>query len=162
MAATPTPRPIPDDYSRVIPSLVVRGAAEALDFYTQVLGAEERMRMPGPGEIIMHSEIAIGDSILFVADESPEMGFHAPPSGGITGASVAHMVYVEDVDSVLARAEKAGAVVRRAPEDQFYGDRTATILDPFGHIWTLATHVEDVAPEEMGRRAEEWAAQQGS
>jgi PhnB protein len=146
------PSPIPDNYRRVNTALVVRGAAQALDFYAQVFGASERMRIPGPGGSIVHAEIEIGDSLVIVADESPEQGTSAPPPGGLPGSPVFQFIYVQDVDAVVAHAVELGATLKRAPQDQFYGDRDGFIIDPFGHAWTVASHVEDVTPEEMDRR----------
>jgi PhnB protein len=149
---TAKPNPIPESYRRVTPCLVVQGAAKALDFYADVFGATERMRMPGPGGTIAHAEVEIGDSVLIVEDESPYMGTTAPPAGGLAGSPVFQFVYVEDVDATVARAVELGATLKRAPEDQFYGDRDGYIIDPFGHGWTVASHVEDVSEEEMGKR----------
>lgn len=146
------PNPIPDTYRRVTPCLVVQGASEALDFYADVFGATERMRFPGPGGTVAHAEIQIGDSVVIVEDEDPQRGTTAPPAGGLPGCSVFQFMYVEDVDAVVARAVELGAKLQRAPQDQFYGDRDGFILDPFGHGWTVATHVEDVSPEELNRR----------
>lgn len=152
MTPTSKPQPIPDTYRRITPALVVQGAAEALAFYAEVFEATERMCFPGPGGTIAHAEIQIGDSVVVVEDESPEMGTKAPPQGGVAGSPSFLFIYVEDVDAVVARAVKLGAELRRAPQDQFYGDRDGYIVDPFGHGWTIATHVEDVEPEEMMRR----------
>jgi PhnB protein len=148
MASTPRPQPIPDRYRRVTPVLVVDGAAQALEFYAEVFGATERMRFPGPGGTVTHAEIQIGDSVVIVEDASPERGTQAPPPGGVAGSPSSLFIYVEDVDAVVARAVELGATLQRPPQDQFYGD-------PFGHGWTIATHVEDVAPEEMARRMAE-------
>lgn len=155
MTSTATPQPIPDTYRRVTPCLVVQGAVKALEFYAEVFQATERMRFPGPGGTIAHAEIQIGDSVVIVEDESPEMGTKAPPPDGLAGSPSFQFVYVEDVDAVVARAVQLGAVLRRPPENQFYGDRDGFIVDPFGHGWTIATHVEDVEPEEMARRMSE-------
>lgn len=152
MTAAATPDPIPDTYRRVTPCLVVSGAAKALDFYGDVFGATERMRFPGPDGSVAHAEIQIGDAVVIVEDEDPQRGTKAPPAGGLPGPPVFQFIYVEDVDAVVARAVERGATLQRAPEDQFYGDRDAFILDPFGHGWTIATHVEDVGPEELMRR----------
>jgi len=149
---TNAPNPIPDSYRRVTPCLVVQGAAKALDFYADVFGATERMRMPGPGGTIAHSEIQIGDAVVIVEDEDPYRGTTAPPAGGLAGSPVFHFIYVADVDAAVARAVELGATLKRAPEDQFYGDRDGHIIDPFGHGWVVASHVEDVSQEEMGRR----------
>jgi PhnB protein len=149
---TAKPHPIPDRYRRVTPCLVVQGAATALEFYAEVFGATERMRMPGPGGTIAHAEIEIGDSVLIVEDENPYTGTTAPPAGGLPGSPVFQFVYVADVDATVAKAVERGATLKRAPEDQFYGDRDGFVIDPFGHGWTVASHVEDVSEEEMGRR----------
>ena len=152
MAPTTNPKPIPASYRRVTPALIVREGVKALEFYAEVFQATERMRFPGPGGTIAHAEIAIGDSVIIVEDESPEMGTKAPPPGGIEGSPTFLFLYVEDVDVVIEHAVTLGATVRRPPQDQFYGDRDGFIVDPFGHGWTIATHVEDVEPEEMMRR----------
>jgi PhnB protein len=146
------PDPIPDTYRRVTPCLVVKGAAKALDFYAEVFGAAERMRFPGPEGTVAHAEIQIGDSVVIVEDEDPQRGTTAPAAGGLPGTPVSQFIYVEDVDAVVARAVELGATMKRAPENQFYGDRDGFIIDPFGHGWTVATHVEDVSPQELGQR----------
>jgi PhnB protein len=150
---SPSVQPIPEGYPRVSPYLSVDGAAEAIDFYTQVLGATERMRMPMPDGKVGHAEIQIGDSVVMLADEFPEMGIVGPKTIG--GTPVTLGVYVEDVDKTFDTAVKAGAKELRPVEDQFYGDRTGQFEDPFGHRWSIATHIEDVAPDEMARRAAE-------
>lgn len=155
--AAAEPHPIPDTYRRVTPCLVVQGAAKALDFYAEVFGATERMRFPGPGGTVAHAEIQIGDSVVIVEDEDPQRGTGAPPAGGLAGTPVFQFIYVDDVDATVARAVERGATMQRAPEDQFYGDRDGFIVDPFGHGWTVATHVEDVSPEEMARRMAAWS-----
>ncbi len=146
-------RPIPEGYPRVMPYLIIDGASAAIDFYTSVLGAKERMRMPGPGGSIGHAELEIGDSIVMLADESPDMGARGPKSVG--GSPVSIMVYVEDVDATFAAALAAGATETQPLEDKFYGDRSGGFEDPWGHSWHIATHIEDVAPEEMDRRMAE-------
>jgi PhnB protein len=143
-------KPIPDGYHSVTPYLVCRGAAKAIDYYKRVFGAEEIMRMPAPGDRVGHAELRIGDSVVMLADEHPEAGARSPESVG--GTPVSLMVYVPDVDTTYKKALAAGAREIRALADQFYGDRSGTITDPFGHQWTIATHVEDVSPEEMNRR----------
>ena len=155
MSSETKPDPIPAGYRRVTPCLVVRGAAAALDFYAAVFGATERMRFPGPGGSVAHAEIQIGDAVVIVEDEDPQRGTAAPPAGGLAGTPVFQFIYVEDVDDVVADAVKRGATLQRAPENQFYGDRDAFITDPFGHAWTVASHVEDVSPDEMNRRMAE-------
>jgi PhnB protein len=134
---------IPDNYRRITPCLVVQGAAKALDFYADVFGATERMRMAGPNGTVAHAEVEIGDSVLIVEDEDPQRGTTAPPKGGLAGTPVFQFVYVEDVDAVVARAVELGATLQRAPQDQFYGDRDGFVVDPFGHGWVIATHVKD-------------------
>jgi PhnB protein len=149
----PNVDPIPAGYPRVSPYLCVDGAADAIDFYANVLGAKERMRMEGPPGRIGHAEIEIGDSIIMLADEFPEQGFRGPKSVG--GSPIMLSVYVDDVDAVYERALAAGATSTREVADQFYGDRVAGFEDPFGHRWHIATHVEDVPDDEMARRAAE-------
>ncbi|MGH2475094.1 MAG: VOC family protein [Candidatus Limnocylindrales bacterium] len=146
-------KPIPEGYPRVSPYLVVDGAQKAIEFYTTVLGFTERMRMPGPDGRIGHAEMQLGDSVVMLADEFPDVGAKAPSAYG--GSPVSLSVYVDDVDATFERAAEAGATVVRPLENQFYGDRSATFDDPFGHRWTIQTHIEDVSPEEMGRRAAE-------
>jgi PhnB protein len=145
-------KPIPDEYPRVIPYLSIDGASDAIKFYADVLGAEERMRMGAPDGKIGHAELAIGDSIVMLADPFPE----GTPSAKAVGASpVTIMVYVEDVDATFDKAINAGADVIKKPENQFYGDRSGSFTDPFGHRWHIATHVEDVSPEDMQKRVAE-------
>src|SRR5262245_5005780 len=142
---------IPDGYPRVTPYLHVDGAAKAIDFYTKVLGAKERMRMPAPNGRIGHAELQIGSSVIMLADEFPEMNVLGPKRVG--GTPVTIHVYVDGVDEVFARAVSLGAKSVRPVENQFYGDRSGQFEDPFGHLWNVATHVEDVSPEEMQKRA---------
>lgn len=146
-------RPIPDGYPRVTPYLIVAGASAAIEFYTSVLGAAERMRMGAPGGKVGHAELEIGDSVVMLADEAPEMDALSP--GTVGGTPVSLHVYVEDADGVFARAIEAGAKELQPVEDKFYGDRTGTFEDPFGHRWHVASHVEDVPPEEMEKRMAE-------
>ena len=149
--------PIPDFYPRVSPHLSISGAAEAIDFYLGVLGASQRGdRFTMPDGTIAHAEIELGDSIIMIGDEVPGRGDPSPKTLG--GSAVSLFVYVEDVDDVYRRAVEAGAEGVEAPNDRFYGDRVATIHDPFGHRWNLSTHVEDVDPEDMQRRATEAVA----
>ncbi len=143
--------PIPEGYPRVIPYLIVDGAAAAIEFYASVLGATERMRMGGPGGKIGHAELEVGESIVMLADEHPEIDALGPKSVG--GSPVSMHVYVEDVDAVFQRAIDAGAKVTAELEDKFYGDRSGGFEDPFGHQWHVASHVEDVSPDEMEKRA---------
>lgn len=152
MSAAAKPNPIPDSYRRVTPSLIVHGAAKALEFYADVFGATERMRFPGPDGTVAHAEIQIGDSVVIVEDEDPQRGTSAPPTGGLPGTPVFQFIYVENVDATVARAVDLGATVVRAPQDQFYGDRDGYIVDPFGHGWAIASHLEDVGPDELARR----------
>ncbi|GAC1532138.1 MAG: Dot/Icm type IV secretion system effector PhnB [Acidimicrobiales bacterium] len=146
-----TVNPIPDGYPRVIPYLSVEGASEAIEFYIQVFGAKERIRMAGPDDKIGHAELEIGESVIMLADVFPDMGGQSPKTIG--GTPVTVMVYVEDVDAVYERAVGAGATAEGGVENQFYGDRVGRFVDPFGHKWFVATHVEDVPPEEMDKRA---------
>jgi PhnB protein len=147
------PKPIPEDYPRVTPYLIVDGAGSAIDFYRSVLGATERLRMPGPDGKLGHAELELGSSVIMLADEHPEMDIRGPRSIG--GSPVSLHVYVEDADGVFERAVELGAKPLRPVEDRFYGDRVGRFEDPFGHRWDVATHVEDVPPEEMSRRAAE-------
>ncbi|HEX2041888.1 MAG TPA: VOC family protein [Acidimicrobiales bacterium] len=146
-------KPIPEGYPVVTPYLCVDGAEAAIQFYADVLGAAERMRMPAPGGKVGHAELQIGDSIIMLSDEFPEMGQTSPKTVG--GSPVTISVYVDDVDATFQRAQSAGATVVRPPEDQFYGDRAAQFVDPFGHKWSIATHIEDVPPDEMMKRVSE-------
>jgi PhnB protein len=144
--------PIPAGYSRVSACLVVNGAAKAIEFYSDVFGATERMRFPGPGDTISHAELQIGDSVIMVEDASEFMGTQAPPADGFPGSQEFHYIYVEDVDATLDRAVKLGATLKRPATDQFYGDRDGFIIDPFGHGWVVGSHMEDVSGEEMTNR----------
>jgi PhnB protein len=143
--------PIPKDYPRVTPYLSIDGAAKAIEFYCGILGATERMRMPAPDGKIGHAELDIGNSVIMLSDAFPDMG--APTPRALGGSPVFLMVYVEDVDDVFARAIAAGAKEIAPVQDQFYGDRSGQFEDPFGHRWNVASHVEDVPPDEMERRA---------
>jgi PhnB protein len=143
---------IPQGYATATPYLIVKGAAEAIEFYKRAFDATEMFRMADPGGGVAHAEIKIGNSVIMLADEHPEMGYRGPRALG--GSAVSIMLYVDDVDTVFSRAVKAGAKSQRAVANQFYGDRSGTLEDPFGHVWTVSTHVEDIAPEEMKRRAE--------
>jgi len=144
-------KPIPEGYHTATPYLIVKDAARAIEFYKKAFGATELMRMPGPGGKIGHAEIKIGDSPIMLADEVPGMGFRSPESLG--GSPISILLYVEDVDVVFSEALAAGAKVQRPVADEFYGDRTGGVTDPFGHVWYIATHKEDVSPEEMKKRA---------
>jgi PhnB protein len=148
-------KPIPEGYGAVTPYLIVQGAANAIDYYKKVFGATERMRMPGPDGKIGHAEIQIGGSYIMLADENPEMGARSPKTVG--GSPVSLLVYVENVDRTVEKAVAEGAKVKSKVENKFYGDRMGGIEDPFGHQWYVATHVEDVSPEEMQRRMEAMA-----
>ena len=149
-------KPIPDGYHSVTPYLIVDDAAEAIEFYKNAFGAEELFRMP-MGDRVAHAEIKIGDSHVMLADESPDMGHLGPKSRG--GPTASMMVYLPDVDSAFRKALDAGATQQRAVENQFWGDRMGSLSDPFGHQWNLATHVEDVPPEEMNKRMEAFGKQ---
>ena len=141
---------VPDGYHTVTPYLIINGAAQALEFYKRAFGAAETVRMPDPKGRIAHAEMKIGDSMIMLADEHHEMGHRGPRTLG--GTSVSILLYVPDVDTVFDRAIKAGAKSQRPVADQFYGDRMGTLEDPFGHVWTIGTHIEDVSAEEMKRR----------
>ncbi len=149
-------KPIPDGYPRLAPYICVDGATRAIEFYATVFGAKERMRMPSPGGKVGHAELELGDAVIMLADEHPEMGFVGPKTVG--GTPVTLHLYVENVDDVFARALKAGAKSIRDVANQFYGDRSGQFEDPFGHRWNVATHVEDVSPEEMAKRAAKFTA----
>jgi PhnB protein len=148
-----TVKAIPDAYHSVTPYLSIDGAANAIEFYKQALGAIELFRLTTPTGEIGHAEIQIGDSPIMLADPCEQGNFRDPTSLG--GSSIGLHIYVDDVDAMFAKALSAGATAVRQVEDQFYGDRTGTIEDPFGHVWFLATHKEDLTPEEINRRAEE-------
>jgi PhnB protein len=142
---------IPEGYHSVTPYLCIDGASDAIEFYKKAFGATEKLRYDAPGGKIGHAEIVIGDSVIMMADEYPEMNFRGPKSLG--GSAVALMLYVEDVDSFVDKAAAAGATIDRPVADQFYGDRSGTIKDPYGHVWHVATHKEDLSMEEMKKRA---------
>ena len=143
-------KPIPDGFHSVTPYLVVRDAAKALAFYQSAFGAEERYRMPGPDGKVMHAEFRIGDSIVMIGEETPQMGALSPQAVG--GSPVSLLIYVKDVDASFARASKAGCTVKMPLADMFWGDRYGKLEDPFGHHWAMATHKEDVSPQEMTKR----------
>ena len=143
-------KPIPDGYHTATPYLIIKGAADAIEFYKNAFGATELMRVPGPGGVLMHAEIKIGDSIIMLADEFPDMDALSPTTIG--GSPIGLMLYLPNVDEVFARAIAAGGKEFRAVQNQFYGDCSGTLTDPFGHKWTIATHVEDVSHEEIERR----------
>lgn len=146
-------KPIPERYGSVTTYLIVNDGARALEFYKKVFGAIEEMRLDMPGGKIGHAEMRIGDSIVMLADECPEMNARSPKSVG--GSPVMIHVYVEDCDAVVERATQNGAKLLQAVEDKFYGDRSGAIVDPFGHLWNIATHKEDLSPEEMKKRSAE-------
>lgn len=151
--------PIPSGYHSVTPYLTISGASQAIDFYKQAFGAREVSRMAGPDGKIGHAELKIGDSMIMITDEMPRGSSRSPQSLG--GSSVGIFLYVEDVDSVFKRAVEAGAKSEMQPQDMFWGDRFGKLVDPFGHQWALATHVEDIQPQEMEKRAREAMAKMG-
>ena len=150
--------PIPKGYHSVTPYLIIEGAAAAIEFYKKAFGAKELFRFPAPEGKIGHAEIKIGDSPIMLADAYPDMGYNGPKSLG--GSPVSLMIYVENVDTVFNQAVQAGATVKEAVSDKFYGDRIGSLIDPFGHVWHVSTHKEDVSLEEMEKRAK--AASAGS
>jgi len=152
-------KPIPDGYYTVTPYLIIKDAARAIEFYMQAFGATELMRFADPSGKVGHAEIKIGNSPIMLADEHPEMGYRGPESLGGTPVSI--LLYVADVDAMFKRAIAAGAKELRPLKDQFYGDRSGTLVDPFGHVWTVATHKEDITLEEMNKRAAAAMKQQG-
>jgi PhnB protein len=156
---TSSGKPIPEGYHSVTPYLILSGAADAIEFYKKAFGAAEVMRMPGPGGKVGHAEVEIGGSRIMLADEYPDMGYRGPKAIG--GTPVTLHLYVEDVDAVARQAVAAGAKERRPVKDEFYGDRSGTFEDPFGHVWHIATHKEDLSPDEIKRRAGEAMKQQG-
>src|SRR5438045_3405266 len=143
-------KPIPEGYHSVTPYLIIKGAADAINFYKKAFGAVELFRFPAPDGKIGHAEIKIGNSPIMLADEFAEMGYKGPETLG--GSAVSLMIYVEDVDTVFNQAVTGGATVKEALQDKFYGDRMGTVIDPFGHVWHLATHKEDVSTEEIQER----------
>ena len=145
-----TVKPIPEGYHSVTPYLIISGAADAIDFYKKAFGAIELFRMPAPEGKIGHAEIKIGDSPIMLADESPEMGYKSATT--LSGSPVSLMIYVDEVDKIYNQAIAAGGTEVKGVQDQFYGDRSGTLKDPYGHVWHIATHMEDVTPEEMDKR----------
>lgn len=143
-------KPIPEGHDAAVPYLVIKDAARAIDFYKRVFGAAEVVRLAEPGGRIGHAELRVGRAAFMLADEHPELGIHGPDASG--GSPVTIHLYVDDVDAAVQRAEAAGAAVLKPPKDEFYGDRAAKLKDPFGHIWMLATRIEEVSVEEMKRR----------
>ena len=150
---------IPEGYEGATPYLIIKGAANALEFYKKAFGATEIMRIPAPGGTVGHAEIKIGNAIIMLADEFPEMNHRSPQSFGGTPVSI--LVYVQDVDAFVKRAVAVGAKVLTPVENKFYGDRSGSLEDPFGHQWHISTHVEDVPPDEMAKRAEAFMKQKG-
>jgi PhnB protein len=150
---------VPKAYGAVTPALAIRGAADAIAFYRMAFGAKELSRMPGPDGKLMHAEIRIGDSIVMLGDESPEMGSPSPQT--LNGSPVGLMLYVKDVDAVFARAVAAGAKPVMPPADMFWGDRFGSVTDPFGHRWSIATHKADLTPKQMKKGMDEWMASMG-
>lgn len=144
-------QPIPQGYHTLTPHLIISGAAAAIDFYQRAFGAVELFRIQHDGGIVGHAEIKIGDSVVMLCDEFPQMGARSPKTIGGTPASL--MMYVPDVDGLVAQAIAAGATLKRPVQNQFYGDRSGVLEDPFGHVWTIATHIEDIPPEELAARA---------
>ena len=142
---------VPDNYTNVTPYLCCKNAAAAMEFYKSVFDAIELMRIAQPDGTIGHAELKIGESVIMLADEFPDLDVRSPQSLG--GSAVSILVYVENVDAVVAKALAAGSKLQRPVADQFYGDRSGKLVDPFGHVWMIATHIEDVSPEEMQRRA---------
>lgn len=149
-------KPVPEGFHTVTPSLVVRDASKAIDFYKKALGAQELVRMPGPDGKIMHAELKIGDSIIFLADENPNMGVKSPQSLG--GCTSVLNLYVPNVDQVFQQAIAAGSKESMPVADQFWGDRYGSLIDPFGYVWGIGTHKEDLTPKEMEQRAQEFFA----
>ncbi len=148
-------KPVPDGMHSVTPYLIVDGAAKAIEFYKKALGAEERFRLPGPGGGVMHAEIQIGDSVIMLSDANPAWGAKSPKAYG--GSPTSLMLYVTDVDSAYKKAVDAGAEGMEPPTDMFWGDRMGRISDPFGHQWSIASHIEDVPPDEIEARGKKWA-----
>src|SRR5262245_3913803 len=151
-------KPIPDGYHAVTPYLIVNDAAGAIDFYTKALGASELFRMPDPNGKVMHAELKVGGSVVMLADSCPEMGYRDALALG--GTPVSLLIYVENVDEQFGKAVAAGGTTVKPLQNQFYGDRSGTIKDPYGHVWTIAWNVDDVAPEEINRRMQEMMKQQ--
>jgi PhnB protein len=150
-------KPIPEGYHTLTPYLAVEDAAAAIDWYTKAFGAKERMRMEGPGGTIGHAEIEIGDSVIMLSDPFPQSKTRPPKEIGATTSGI--YAFVEDVDAAFKQAIDAGATSEMEPETMFWGDRFGSLTDPFGHSWQIATHVEDVPPEEMKERSEKWMAE---
>ena len=151
------PQPVPEGYHTITPYLAVENASEAIDFYQRAFGAQERVRMDGPGGSVMHAELQVGDSTIMLSDPFPQASTKPPKELG--GTSVSIFAYVENIDDVYKQAIDAGASSLMEPDDMFWGDRFGSVQDPFGHSWTIATHIEDVEPAEMQRRSEEFMSQ---
>jgi PhnB protein len=152
-------KPIPEGYHTLSPALAVDDATKAIDFYKRALGARERMVMPGPGGKVAHAELEVGDSVVMLADTTPQSSGRPPSALG--GTSVVLFLYVEDVDALVQQAVDAGATLTMPVADMFWGDRFGQIADPFGHHWQVATHIEDVPPDEMAERAKKAMAEMG-
>lgn len=152
-------KPVPEGYQSVIPYLAVDDATKAIEFYKRALGATERSRMEGPDGTIAHCELQIGDSVVMLADPFPQ--FATKPPKEIGGTTIGLFMYVDDVDEAIQTAADAGATITMPAADQFWGDRFGQVQDPFGHQWQIATHIEDLTPEELGRRSQEFAASMG-
>ena len=150
------PQPVPEGYHTITPYLAVEDASTAIDFYKKAFGAKERVQMAGPGGSVMHAELEVGDSLIMLSDPFPQASTKPPKELG--GTSVSIFAYVEDIDSVYKQAIDSGATSLMEPDDMFWGDRFGSVQDPFGHSWTIATHVEDVSPEEMEARSKEFMA----
>ena len=153
-------KPIPDGYHAITPYLSVRDATSAIAFYTKAFGAKLKLRMDAPGGKVGHAEVKIGDSMVMLADEAPDMDFMSPPARG--GVSVLMYLYVKDVDATVTQAVKAGAKVTRPVKDQFYGDRSGEVIDPFGHRWFIATHIEEVTAAQVKKRMVEVMKKSGN
>jgi len=160
MADAPKVKTVPKGFRTATPSLIIDGAAKAIEFYKKVFNAKEIVRMDLPDGRVGHAEIKIGNSIIMLGDEWPDMSVRSPKSIGGSGSAI--FLYVRNCDRIFKRAVKAGATVIMEPADQFWGDRMAKITDPFGHVWGIATHKEDMTPEEANRRGAEWMASQAA
>ena len=157
MADAPKVKAVPKGFRTATPQLVIDGCANAIEFYKKAFNAKELMRMPTPDGRVGHAEIKIGNSIIMMSDEWPEAGARSPKSIGGSGSSI--YLYVRNCDRVFKRALKAGATGQMEPTDMFWGDRMAKVTDPFGHVWGIATHKEDLTPEQLAERAQKWMAE---
>ncbi len=153
----PKVKPIPEGYHTVTPSIVLKDAKKALEFYKKAFGAEVLMQMAGPQDSVLHAEIKIGDSIIMLADEWPGHFVQAPPT--VKGTTHTLHIYVQDVDAAHTKAVAAGATEKMPPEDMFWGDRFSSVMDPYGHSWSIGTHIKDMTPEECQKACDEWMAQ---